>query len=300
MKIAKVLIAYDGSECADAALEDLRCAGLPEKAHAIVLSVVENWLPPPFNLEIFESVDYRQEALTQARRASARVGGFMPGWVVEPLVGFGSPASVIIEKADEWRPDLIVVGSHGRTAAGRFFFGSVSQKLVHEAHCAVRVVRGRVAEPNTPIRLMVGVDGSKGAAGAVDVVAARHWPPGSAARIVTATWKMPLVTSEPTLLRIAEWVAKENARVALAVESAEQKLQAAGLLTSVVMREEEPKQLLLSEAENWGADSIFVGARGVGRLERFMIGSVSSAVAARAHCSVEVVRTDASSEPERE
>jgi len=290
MKITKVLIAYDGSECADAALDDLRCAGLPEKAHAIVLSVAENW-PPPLSLETFESVDYRQEALELARRASARAGGFMPGWVVEPLVGFGSPASVIIEKSDEWRPDLIVVGSHGRTAAGRLFFGSVSQKLVHDAHCTVRVARGRVEEPNTPIRLIAGVDGSKGAEAAVDVVAARHWPPGSAARIVAATWRMPLVTSEPTLLQIAEWVAKENARVTLAVESAERKLQAARLLTSVVMREEEPKQLLLSEAENWGADSIFVGARGMGRLERFMVGSVSSAVAARAHCSVEVVRS---------
>jgi nucleotide-binding universal stress UspA family protein len=144
------------------------------------------------------------------------------------------------------------------------------------------------------------VDGSKGAAGAVGVAAARHWPPGSAARIVAATWKMPVMSSESTLLRIAEWVAGENAGVTLAVESAERKLQAAGLLTSVVMREEEPKQLLLSEAENWGADSIFVGARGVSRLERFMVGSVSSAVAARAHCSVEVVRTGASSEPERE
>jgi nucleotide-binding universal stress UspA family protein len=124
----------------------------------------------------------------------------------------------------------------------------------------------------------------------VDVVAARRWPQGSEARIVTASWRMPLVTSEPTLLQIAEWVARENARVTLAAEAAEKKLRAAGLATSVVMKEEEPKRLLISEAESWDADSIFVGARGVGRLERFLIGSVSSAVAARAHCSVEIVR----------
>jgi nucleotide-binding universal stress UspA family protein len=291
MKITKVLIAYDGSECADAAVEDLRRAGLPEKAHAIALSVVENWLSPPPSLVAFESIDYRQEALDLARRASARIGALMPGWLVEPLVGFGSPASVIIEKADEWQPELIVVGSHGRSAAGRFFFGSVSQKLAQEAHCTVRVARGRAEEPNRPLRLIIGADGSKGAEGAVEVVAARHWPPGSEARLVTATWKAPLVTSEPTLLQIAEWVARENARVTLTVEAAEKKLQAAGLLTSVVMKEEEPKRLLLSEAESWDADSIFVGARGVGKLERFLIGSVSSAVAARAHCSVEVVRT---------
>jgi hypothetical protein len=57
-----------------------------------------------------------------------------------------------------------------------------------------------------------------------------------------------------------------------------------------VVKEREPKALLCSEAEGLMADCIFVGARGMGRLERFLIGSVSSGVAARAHCSVEVVR----------
>jgi nucleotide-binding universal stress UspA family protein len=92
------------------------------------------------------------------------------------------------------------------------------------------------------------------------------------------------------LSRIADWVVKENARIKGMVDSATKKLQAAGLATEVVMKEEEPKRLLLDEAEGWDADCIFVGARGMGRLERFLIGSVSSAIAARAHCSVEVVR----------
>ncbi|MCI0661561.1 MAG: hypothetical protein L0220_10845, partial [Acidobacteria bacterium] len=74
MKILKVLIAYDGSECADAAVDDLRRAGLPEKTHAIVLSVVEHWLPPPSSLELFEAIDYREEMLALARRASVRLG----------------------------------------------------------------------------------------------------------------------------------------------------------------------------------------------------------------------------------
>ncbi|HEX2491994.1 MAG TPA: universal stress protein [Blastocatellia bacterium] len=55
-----------------------------------------------------------------------------------------------------------------------------------------------------------------------------------------------------------------------------------------VVKEEDPKRLLIAEAESWGADCIFVGARGMGRIERFLLGSVSSAVTARAHCSVEV------------
>ena len=45
-----------------------------------------------------------------------------------------------------------------------------------------------------------------------------------------------------------------------------------------------------AEAEKWGADCIFVGARGLNGLERLLLGSVSTAVASYAHCSVEVVR----------
>jgi nucleotide-binding universal stress UspA family protein len=52
--------------------------------------------------------------------------------------------------------------------------------------------------------------------------------------------------------------------------------------------------LLCGEAEDLMAHCIFVGARGMGRLERFLIGSVSLGVATRAHCSVEVVRSGGS------
>ena len=85
------------------------------------------------------------------------------------------------------------------------------------------------------------------------------------------------------------WIAEEKARVKKMIDETAGKLRAAGLRTDAVVKEEEPKRLLMAEAESWGADCIFVGARGMGRIERFLLGSVSSAVAARAHCSVEVV-----------
>jgi nucleotide-binding universal stress UspA family protein len=70
-----------------------------------------------------------------------------------------------------------------------------------------------------------------------------------------------------------------------------EKLRATGLLASAIAREGDPRRVLLDEAANWQADSIFVGARGLRRIERFLLGSVSAGVAAQANCSVEVVRT---------
>jgi hypothetical protein len=74
------------------------------------------------------------------------------------------------------------------------------------------------------------------------------------------------------------------------VEGSTEMLRATGLTVLSVITDGDPKQLLPEEAEHWKADCIFVGARGLRRIERFLLGSVSAAVAAQAHCSVEVIR----------
>ena len=83
-------------------------------------------------------------------------------------------------------------------------------------------------------------------------------------------------------------------RGALAGKLAEpelQKLNDVGLIATLSIEAGNPKQVLVEAAANWHADSIFVGANRFGsRIESFLLGSVSAAVAARAHCSVEVVR----------
>jgi nucleotide-binding universal stress UspA family protein len=71
---------------------------------------------------------------------------------------------------------------------------------------------------------------------------------------------------------------------------ASERLGAAGLSVTDVFSKGEPAKVLINEAERWPADSIFIGTRDVHGFQHFLHGSVSSAVAARAHCSVEVVR----------
>src|SRR5262249_57417976 len=95
--------------------------------------------------------------------------------------------------------------------------GSASLKLAHEVHCTVRVARARREGPAGPLRVMIGVDGSKGSEEAVNVVASRHWPENSEARIVNACWRIPTATSEPMLNRVAGWIEEEPARVKVAV-----------------------------------------------------------------------------------
>lgn len=313
----KILIGYDGSQCADAALDDLARAGLPLLADAQIISVAEVWLPPPppSSYEIVEQArevkvpsDLRRvyskgckaakEALVAAERARDRVKAMFPEWNVSADSSCGSAAWELIFKADSWQPDLIVVGSHGRTALGRFVLGSVSQRVLNEARCSVRIARGRLDEPNTPARVVIGVDGSPGSEAAVKAVAERVWPADSEMMLVIVD--DPLVPDyvgrliPPLAKTIEEDRLEERAWAGDIVKGCADILRKAEINVTDILREGDPKKELPAVAEEWGADCIFVGSTGFSnRFERFVLGSVSAAVAARAHCTVEVVRRNA-------
>jgi len=310
----RILIAYDGSDCAEAALDDLTQAGLPETAEAIVMSITEIWLPPPpvSSYEIVEQAmtvhvpaDMKKvyakgshavkAAKALAERGAARVSATFPKWKVKAEAIYGSPAWELVFKADKWKPDLVVVGSHGRSALGRFVLGSVSQRIVTEARCSVRIARGRVEESGSPVRIVIGIDGSAAAHAALRAVAERNWPAQSQARVVVVDDPLQPPLAGDLIPAVAKSVnstnREERARIQKFAEDAAKLIRSRNLHASVLIEEGDPKHVLPKVAEKWGANSIFVGAMGFSnRLERFVMGSVSAAVSARAHCSVEVVR----------
>jgi nucleotide-binding universal stress UspA family protein len=296
----KALIAYDGSACAEAALDDLNRAGLPGEVEAMVVSVAELWLPTPsatFKPVLTAATEPLpapvEAARTLAIEASRRLQTMFPAWDVRAEALVGSPASSILKKADEWEPDLIVAGSHGRSALGRFILGSVSQMIVREAHCSVRVARGRGIDAGTPPRILLGFDGSLDARAAVRTIASREWPEKSAIRVLAVL--APTISDSPLLPWTPEQIAQREASarewMQKQVDAAAEELRSSGLAVTPVITAGDPKQVLLDEADGWDADCLFIGARGNNRLVRFMLGSVATALVARAHCSVEVVRT---------
>ncbi|QQS45467.1 MAG: universal stress protein [Acidobacteriota bacterium] len=286
----KLLIAYDGSDCANAAIQDMRRAGLPDKCEVVVFSVAEVWLPPPSSFEILGkevagTLDERKrKAHELADQAAGRLRKLFPSWEVVSIADTGSPAGMPLEYAEKFGPDLLMVGSHGFSTLERIALGSVSQRVVTEARCSVRVARGRVEEDmDTPVRILVAIDGSEDAARAADEVIRRNWPAGSQVKLITCVGPH-LEKHEPAI------VTSVTAPVAEMLDGLAVKMRAAGLDVATKVSLEDPKRAIIDEAESWGADSIFVGSRGLGRITRFFLGSVSSAVTARAHCSVEVVR----------
>ena len=291
----KTLIAYDGSTCADDAINDLPRAGLPRQADALIVHIQERWLPPPSSYEIVGEVLVssnsvgaqpardREEPRVKAdeaqvemlERASQRLSSYFPEWMTKTLSLQGSPAREIIRQAKEWNADLIVVGSHGRTGIKRFVLGSVSQKIVNEAECSVRVVRGETWKTGSPNRLLIGLDGTSGARAAVEEVARRMWIMGSEVRLVVAR-------DAPE--KNSKWLREY-------VGDARKTLERAELSVTKLIEEGDPKQVIVAAAEEWGVDCIFLGANDSENFyENLLLGSVSTAVVARAHCTVEIVR----------
>ena len=132
----------------------------------------------------------------------------------------------------------------------------------------------------------------------MQAVAARNWPRMSEAKLVVVD--DPLIPAYvgkviPPLANIIEEGKQEELTWATKIAKGSAGLLAHTELTvSQVLREGDPKHELPKVAEEWGADCIFVGSTGFSsRFERFVLGSVSAGVAARAHCSVEAVRQNA-------
>jgi nucleotide-binding universal stress UspA family protein len=312
----KILIAYDGSESADKGIDDLSRAGLPMEADAVVVSVAEVWLPPPARDEVVDdtfplqipaglkrarahAAEIVKHAQELAVSGSKRVAQIFPRWQVTHRALAGSPAHEVLNLAQKWEPHLIVVGSHGRTALGRFVLGSVSQKVLTEAQTSVRVARQTSGTAASAVRVVLGVDGSPGAQEAVRMVAARGWTPGSEVRVVVAEDVLIANSVYSLLPPVNESVEEINGtegteaeRIAEnAVTELRAQLENKSVTVSSAVVSGNPKQVVVRHAEEFGADCIFTGATGFSNpIERLLVGSVSAAVAARAHCSVEVVR----------
>jgi nucleotide-binding universal stress UspA family protein len=315
----KVLIGYDGSECSDDAITDLARAGLPPDATEALVYTVADVLAAPASPDpdtnalrsaaiVLRDVQ-RVRAMVQslvddaratAERGAARVRELYPRWSVQTAARADSPHWALVGKAQEWGADLVVVGSRGRASLGRLLLGSVSQQVLHHAPCSVRIGRclppgERPREPR--VRLVLGIDGSVDSATAASAVADRHWPAGSEVLVVGVVDSRVILNcleATPPTPRSSpsrpDTTADATSDLAQSLERVCQDLDRSGITATSAVLVGDAKTLLVQEAQRIGADCIVVGAKGHTRLERVLLGSVSASVAARAPCSVEVVR----------
>ena len=145
----KIVLAVDGSPCSDAAIEEVARRPWPEGSSIKVLTAYE--IPAPLGPDSWAMpVNYLQEVDVSLRKQAQNVvddaiqklkSGLTKTIALDGALLPGPPRMVILDEAESWGADLIVVGSHGYRAWERFLLGSVSQAVVSHAKCSVEVVR---------------------------------------------------------------------------------------------------------------------------------------------------------------
>lgn len=305
MKKMRLVIGYDGSPCSDAALDDLNKAGLPRTSEVSVISAVdiflasgrETWMSEPVR-EIIKPYKAEAKALMRqatmyAAQAKKKVRSRFPGWRVRFKAVADSPAGALVKDAARCKANLIVVGAHGHSKLGRFL-GSVSQMVLTQAECSVRVGRPSLNKNARALRILIGIDGSPDSAAAVKAAASRSWPAGTEFLLISAIDPKKSTFIEKLAPADIRWFLEQadnqHQATGRMLESFAKKFREKDWVVTCEVKDGDPKKVLVKEAETWRADTIFVGARGLTHMKRFFMGGVSTAVAARAHCSVEVIR----------
>jgi nucleotide-binding universal stress UspA family protein len=147
------------------------------------------------------------------------------------------------------------------------------------------------------MKVILAIDGSLHSHAALVEFATRPWPNGTEVQILTVVHPSIPLFIEPTLLVAAAHVQQAHDlrhQAPALVEAASTLLREAAPTVTVTTKVVEgvPKDMIVQEANDWGADLIVLGSHGYSRLRRLLLGSVASGVVAEASCSVQVVRAN--------
>lgn len=288
----KILIACDGSDHSEAAIEEALRSPWPDAASFQILSVVDTSFSPPPTV---------QRMLTSAQavvdNAIAQLKEKLPERsTVIGTVSQGNPKSEILQYAERWPADLLIVGSRGLRGFKKVLLGGVSHSLVLAASCSVRVVRRHRPAKDGETRVFLALDDSSFSDHVVERIGSRPWSGSTLIKCATAV---------PTLIEYMneaqdthEIQALETFRNKQVLDAQEHLKQVCKTLSkklpqasvSFEILQGDPREAVVEGAKQWHADLVVSGCKGKGWVDRMLIGSVSEAIAEKANCSVEVIK----------
>jgi nucleotide-binding universal stress UspA family protein len=147
----KIILATDGSSFSVAMVKDFAHWTLPINTKVKIISVYEvdslmNVAPMGVLTEYYD--DASMTSLKFAEKSVAAAAEIIknknPELAIATAVIPGVPKTVIVDEAEKFGADLIVLGSHGYGLVERLLLGSVSQSVALHAKCSVEIVRKKI------------------------------------------------------------------------------------------------------------------------------------------------------------
>jgi nucleotide-binding universal stress UspA family protein len=288
----KILIALDGSAASEVSIQEAVCRPWPEHSQFELLTAVDPFFFVRAPLLLAEARKSTEEGLEENAKKLRNAG-----WETSMSVVMENPRHAISRFAAEWKADLILLGSRGRSTIERLLIGSTAQSVLRHAHCSVEIVRAariRAAGEPQVMKILIPTDGSECAERAMKSLAARPWPAGSRFKVIACPEFPVLIGSypylDPELVTEMMQASEQHSGEAARKFGSALEMRGFSVETEVTEPRESPAHGILTAAENWQADLIVMGSHGRRGFDRMVLGSVSESVAMHAHCSVEVVR----------
>jgi nucleotide-binding universal stress UspA family protein len=288
-----VLVATDGSQYGQWGLNWVATLPFIQPPRVTALHVLDStWLRGPFRTrpEILRVEARSVRTLKKAKQQLAALK--LKGTARKEQ---GAVAPVILKRAPK-RDGLLVVGSQGLNALDRFLLGSVSTKLLHHAACPVLVVKGEAA----PLRrIVLATDGSDASATALEFVLTRFQPNRSTRKggrvpihVSVIHVMAPFSFAPVTIKSMIPWIKSPEFKEAnlKLIDQSVRKLIKTGFTAEPLFQLGNPAEEIMKVAVKQHADLIVMGAQGLGAIDRFLLGSVSTRVVQHATCAVLVVR----------
>jgi nucleotide-binding universal stress UspA family protein len=279
---APVVVGYDGSQASSAALTWATAEAIREHTSLRIVEVFELVVvdrPSPGKVVPLASLRTVRERGLEARH---------PGLHVDTLLLEGPPSPALIEETAQAR--MLVLGSRGLGGFTGMILGSVAVQVSAHAHCPVVVVPpDTLPTLHNRRRVVVGVDGSKLSAKAVDFAFEQAEAIGGRVVAVHA-WSSPFSTYENgrgELVFDNEQVRKAS-EILVAEALAGPRSDHPDIEVDIELIPGQPARALLHAGE--AADLMVVGSRGRGGFTGLLLGSTSQQVLHHARCPVAIVR----------
>jgi nucleotide-binding universal stress UspA family protein len=147
------------------------------------------------------------------------------------------------------------------------------------------------------VKILLAIDDSKYSEAAIDAVITQAKPSETEVRLLHVVEPTPVYSDGQAWVYYPDYgeVRHEQRKEAEGlVARAAERLRTAGLRVTTAIETGNPKVVVIDDAAAWHADLIVLGSHGRKGLDRFLMGSVSDAVARHARCSVQIVRAHGS------
>lgn len=280
-----VLVAYDGSEQSEFALE-MATEAFPDQQ--LCLAYVIEPFADHTEAGGYSATRYQQEFEHAESMLQEVIDSLPEGQSAEQVVRYGRPVHELLAVADDREVDHIVIGSHGRDGAKRLLLGSVAETVVRRASVPVTVVRQPpTINGDSPARILVPFDGSDSAKAALEYAVEQY--PDAETTAVYAVYP-PKEVADPdadSAGEIESWADHLDDHTKEVIHTAEE-YATEQIETDTVGGDPAPS--IVRYADEHETDHIVMGSHGRDGLKRLIMGSVAETVVRRSPTSVTVVR----------